>query len=324
MNGKPMIGASPAEEIMPAFTGTGRFSVARIGKTDTEREPGSAFITTGTVMLGLLGAGLLYVSFSAQFTYIFAAKHQHAASIIQALMLDVGMVIFAVLGLGLSRQGKPSRVERTLIMVCALLSAAMNYAASDTASPRSVVAYTAAPVFLAIVTDRVIAVVRRHVLGIDEASAWSTLGHALAGCARVLGVILLYGLRFVLAAPETATGLRRVVLTAAPLPEIPKPPAPAAVFLAPPDPDAPRCQVACGLAPDYYLCGNVLPCAQHPEPVAPTKKLAFLALYRAHQDYGKRDMASKVAAQLAPAAGLQPGTGRTYVYEELDRIAARA
>ena len=50
-----------------------------------EREPGSMFIGAGTIMLGLLAAGLLYVSFSAQFTYIFAAKHQNVASIIQAL-----------------------------------------------------------------------------------------------------------------------------------------------------------------------------------------------------------------------------------------------
>ena len=35
----------------------------------------------------------------------------------------------------------------------------MNYAAAD-ASPRSVIAYTAAPVFLAIVVNRVIAVIR--------------------------------------------------------------------------------------------------------------------------------------------------------------------
>jgi hypothetical protein len=362
---------------MATFPGVGRFSVAAIRKQVTDREPGSGFITAGSVMLSLLGAGLLYVSFSAQFTYIFAAKHQHAASIIQALMLDVGMVIFAVLGLGLSKQGKPSRAERTLIMVCALLSAAMNYAASDTASPRSVVAYTAAPVFLAIVTDRVIAVVRRHVLGIDEASAWSTLGHTLNGCARVLAVILLYGLRFALAAPETAKGLRRVVLNAAPLPEIPKPPAPAAVFLSPgPEdkrPGAPRCRVRyddesipcgnprpCPIHPRCevpahgvpgVLCDRTLPCPDHPvladddhrmrcqhgscpervpcpvhavpDPVAPTKKLAFLALYRAHQDYGDRKVASKVAAELAPAAGLQPGTARTYVYDEIDRMTAR-
>jgi len=360
MNNKMMIDTNVAEQMMAAgdFRGPGLFevnhadgsrSVTNVRRlAGADREPGSMFIGAGTIMLGLLGAGLLYVSFSAQFTYIFAAKHQNAASIIQALMLDVGMVIFAVLGLGLSRQGKPSRVERTLIMVCALLSAAMNYAASDTASPRSVVAYTAAPVFLAIVTDRVIAVVRRHVLGIDEASAWSVLGRALKGSARALGFILLYGLRFILAAPETAKGLRRVVLNAAPLPEIPKPAPPAAVFLSPDPIDAPRCNIR--FDDESIPCGNPLPCPIHPvladddhrmmcqhpgchyrlpcpdhplaEVVAPTKKLAFLALYRAHQDYGKREVASKVAAELAPAAGLQPGTGRTYVYDELDRIAA--
>jgi hypothetical protein len=347
-----MIDTNVTEQQMAAgdFRGPGLFevnhadgsrSVTNVRRlAGADREPGSMFIGAGTIMLGLLGAGLLYVSFSAQFTYIFAAKHQHAASIIQALMLDVGMVIFAVLGLGLSRQGKPSRVERTLIMVCALLSAAMNYAASDTASPRSVVAYTAAPVFLAIVTDRVIAVVRRHVLGIDEASAWSALGRVLKGCGRVLGFIVVYGLRFILAAPETATGLRRVVLNAAPLPGAPRSQAPAAVFLPPPDLAEPRCYLddSASLAhpvaqddDDHRMmcqhpgCHFRLPCPDHPVPevVAPTKKLAFLALYRAHKDWGKREVASKVAAELAPAAGLQPGTGRSYVYEELDRIAAR-
>jgi hypothetical protein len=279
MNGKPMIDTSPADQQMTTFPGAGRFSVAAIGKADKDREPGSAFITTGTVMLGLLGTGLLYVSFSAQCTYIFAAKHQHAASIIQALMLDVGMVIFAVLGLGLSRQGKPSRVERSLIMVCALLSAAMNYAASDTASPRSVVAYTAAPVFLAIVTDRVIAVVRRHVLGIDEASAWSALGRPLKASVRLLSLVVLYGLRFLLAAPSTASGLRRVVLSAAPLP---------------------------------------LPPVRVIEADPPTKKAALLALYRGHADYGDRAKVSQVATELAPRAELQPGTARSYLYAEID------
>ena len=49
-----------------------------------------------------------------------------------------------------------------------------------------------------------------------------------------------------------------------------------------------------------------------------TKKAVLLALYRAHPDYGDRSRASRVAAELAAPAGLQPGTARTYVYAELD------
>ena len=386
MKPKMMIDSNLAEQRMAAgdFRGPGLFevnhadgsrSVTNVRRlAGADREPGSMFIGAGTIMLGLLGAGLLYVSFSAQFTYIFAAKHQHAASIIQALMLDVGMVIFAVLGLGLSKQGKPSRVERTLIMVCALLSAAMNYAASDTASPRSVVAYTAAPVFLAIVTDRVIAVVRRHVLGIDEASAWASLGRALKGCARVLGFILLYGLRFILAAPETASGLRRVVLNTAPLPGLPA--VQALALPLPDDQDGPSqsdqddCyldrqggDVAFDAATDHFLykyrrhdeygdrsaaarvgaliaplcelrpgTGRVLAFEELDRrdeqqekggPVFGSKKDKLLHLYRQHAAYGDRELASRTAAELASLAELQPGTARTYVYGELDRIAAR-
>jgi Protein of unknown function (DUF2637) len=117
--------------------------------------------------------------------------------------------------LGLARAGKGARTERTLIMACSFGSAAMNYAAADTASPRSVVAYVAAPVFLAVVVDRVVAVIRRHVLGDDETSAWTALGRAVLAAVRLAGLVLLYALRFILAAPETAKGLRRMVLDAA-------------------------------------------------------------------------------------------------------------
>ena len=37
--------------------------------------------------------------------------------------------------------------------------------------------------------------------------------------------------------------------------------------------------------------------------------------------YGRREVASRVAGELAEAAGLQPGTARAYVYEELARLA---
>jgi len=50
-----------------------------------------------------------------------------------------------------------------------------------------------------------------------------------------------------------------------------------------------------------------------------TKKEAFLHAYRQHPDYGDRSVAAKVAAELAPAAQLQSGTARSYVYEELGR-----
>jgi hypothetical protein len=63
-----------------------------------------------------------------------------------------------------------------------------------------------------------------------------------------------------------------------------------------------------------------LPKPSAPDAVEPpcTKKAVFLALYRAHPHYGDRGTASRVAAELAPHAGLQAGTARTYLYAELD------
>jgi hypothetical protein len=245
------------------------------------RAPGSVLIAAAAWLLVGIGGAALYVSFTAQQRYVFAARHQNAASIIEALLLDLLMIVFTLLALGLSRAGKPSRTERTLILACAAASAYMNVSAADTASPRSVVAYAVAPVALAVVVDRVVAVIRRHVLGDDEASAWTALARALAVSARLAGIAALYSLRFALAAPSTAKGLRRAVLDAAPLPGLPLQEEPEAI-------DPP-----------------------------PTKKAALLALYRAHAEYGNRASASRVAAELAQQVDLSPGTARNYLYAEL-------
>jgi hypothetical protein len=178
-----------------------------------DRTPGSRVIAFATWLLVFLGAGLMYVSFAAQYQYIFAVKQVDAASAIEAAMLDAGMIILSALGIGLALAGKASKAERVLIMACAGLSAFMNYAAADTASWRSVVAYVAAPVFLAVIVDRVISVIRRHVLPLDAESAWVPLGRATIAAARLAALVLLYLLRFVLAPPSTGAGLRRVVLT---------------------------------------------------------------------------------------------------------------
>ena len=250
--------------------------------TGTRHTPGAALIAVAAWLLALTGGGALFVSFTAQYTYILAVRRQDAASVIEALLLDLLMIVVTLLALGLSRAGQSARAERALILVCAAASAWMNVSAADVASPRSVAAYAVAPIALAVVVDRVVAVIRRHVLADAEPSAWTTVGRVAAATARTAGLVLLYCLRFALAAPETAQGLRQMVLDAAPLPPLPQAPAPEA--------------------------------CQPPR----TKKAVLLALYRAHPHYGDRRQTSRVAAELAPQAGLQPGTARTYLYAELD------
>jgi Protein of unknown function (DUF2637) len=195
----------------------------------------ATWLRIATVLLGLLAAGLFVVSLAAQYRYVLSEKHQVVPSVIEAIGLDLGMTIFSLLALALAWAGQSARVERVLIIVCALGSAAMNYAAANDGSPRSVAAYVMPPVFLAVVVDRVVAVVRRHVLGDADRSAWAPAGRAA-----------LYMLRFLLAAPSTATGLRRQVLNMTPLPAVtdmaalPAAPTPGSAVITRPEPQYPQ------------------------------------------------------------------------------------
>ena len=274
-----------------------------------ERPPGSVLIAAATWLLAILDAGLLYVSFDAQYRYIFAVKNAKIPAMIEAAMLDAGMIILSALGIGLAMRGKPSKAERFLIMICSAASAGMNFAAANPACWRSVTAYTAAPVFLAIITDRVISVIRRHVLPGDTESAWAWLGHATIHAARFAALLALYLLRTVLAPKETATGLRRMVLDAAPVPGT------AQASTAPATNRTGEGEDRDGQADDET--GEA---ADQAAVEFATKKQAFLSRYRGHPQYGIREAAARVAAELAPLAGLQAGTGRTYIADELKRL----
>jgi hypothetical protein len=182
------------------------------------RRPGARLIWASTAGLAVLALATFYVSFRAQFTFMYAVKHQDLPALIEALIADVAMVICSLLALGMACAGQPAKVARLLVVLFAGLSAGMNYLAADVSSVRSVAVYVMPPVVFAACTDQTVAVIRRHGLGIAEDSAWTGLGRLVLAVARLAGIILLYGLRFILAPAETAKGLRRVVLNAAPLP----------------------------------------------------------------------------------------------------------
>jgi hypothetical protein len=199
----------------------------------------------------------------------------------------------------LSRAGKASRTERSLILACAIASAYMNVSDADTASPRSVVAYAVAPVALAVVVDRVVAVIRRHVMGVDEVSAWTALGRAVVAAVRLSGVILLYSLRFALAPPSTAAGLRRWVLVVTPLPEAQRPALPAGEVPA----IGPR------------------PVTEPPELAGASKRARLAWWYERDAAYGDRAAAAATAKRLAPVVGLGEGTARAYIGQILADLA---
>jgi hypothetical protein len=280
--------------------GPGLFEVARANGermvtnvrriAGAERTPGSRLVLAATILLGLLAAGLFVVTLNAQYKYVFTVKQQSIPSVIEAASLDLGMAIFTLLALGLAMAGQTARIERALIVACALGSAAQNYAAADVTSPRSVAAYVAPSLFLALVVDRVVAVVRRHVLGAAERSVWVTVGGAAALLAKGLGLVLLYLLRFFLAPPSTGAGLRRVVLNAAPLPTAPAiPAAEEARAIEPPEVTEP------------------------PELEGASKKARLAWWYRQDPDFGNRSAVAAAAKRLAPKVDLSEGTARAYL-----------
>ena len=319
-----------------------RRAPGRAGAPARAGEPGRGLVNAGMALLGLLDAGLLYVVYAAQYAFIFSQKHEHTAAQVQALALDAAMIIFSVLALGLARKGLGAPAERAAIVACAAASAFMNWTAADQASLRSVAVYVAAPILLALTTDRTISVVRRHVLGMkDDASPWARLGRALSR-------LVLYALRAVVDFKGTRRGVKAAILAAAPLPEA----EPAALA----EEDALgvlRAELAAGLERMRTCCGCRPGRVAGPPGVHhhrrgrrygraprltdrlgrlelaagasayPTKKAHLLALYRAHGDYGRREAAGRVAGELAGPAGLQAGTARAYIYEELSRLAGQ-
>jgi hypothetical protein len=302
--------AEPAAAAADSPRGPGLFEVVR-GSGErvitnvrriagAERTRGSRLVLAATILLGLLAAGLFIVTLNAQYKYIFAAKGQALPSVIEAASLDLGMAIFTLLALGLAMAGQSARIERALIVACAAGSAAQNYAAADVTSPRSVAAYVAPSLFLALVVDRTVAVMRRHVLGDTESSVWATVGRALAVVTRGLAVVLLYSLRFVLAPPSTGAGLRQVVLNATPLPA------------APARPELPAAEEVPAIDPP--------PVTEPPELEGASKKARLAWWYQQDPDYGNRAAVAAAAKRLCGRVSLSEGTARAYLGQICDDL----
>jgi hypothetical protein len=290
----------------------------------SDKTPGSWLVASATWLLIILDGGLFYVSFAAQFAFIYATKHNVSASLIEAATADAALMIVSLLGLGLARQGKSSKTVRALVVVFAGLSALMNFAAVSSGSLRVILVYVAPAIVIAVITDVVISTVRRIWLKADERSIWSAVG-------KVAGVVALYTLRLVLAPLSTPAGLRRYVLEIAPLPEAPvkatiappvidlQPVAPVAPIAAPVE-DKPRKPASHRKTVEAKAAPKAID-APKPE----SKKDRLLAMYRSHALYGDKEKAYTVAKELYADAGYaSDGTARKVIYDEIRRLEAQA
>jgi hypothetical protein len=281
-------------------------------------------LTAAAWLLLVLAAAQGYVSYRAQYTFINHAKHVGLPSNLEALGLDTGAVIFALLALSLARRGRQAAVERVLNVACAIGSLAMNLLAADLNSPRSITVWVMPSALYALASDRLIAVVRRWVLSsesgsdtADQASPW-----------QAIGGLALWLLRLALDLTGTVAGFRRWVLVTAPV-------APG-VRAELPSADHPlmfpgRDQSAPGDGQFHDLerpvAGPAIQQQARPSPGQPAgdapsdlvpgekKREALIRLYEQCGElrdprYGNRAKAAQLASEIAGRIGYHPGTAR--------------
>ena len=177
------------------------------------RVKGGGLLAAASCLLLLLAAAQGYVSFRAQYAFVDHAKHARMPSVLEALGLDTGAVIFALLALSLARRGRRGSVERVLNVACALGSLAMNLLAANLTSPRSVTVWVLPSALYALASDRLIAVVRRWVQASDPAAQTGPEGSAW----RAAGGLALWALRLIFDVRGTLAGFRHWVLAVAPV-----------------------------------------------------------------------------------------------------------
>jgi Protein of unknown function (DUF2637) len=221
--------------------------------------------------LCVLAAAGAAVSFTAQFRLVDAARHLPVIAALEALIPDAAALVFACLGIALALHGRHALRARALNLASVAASVFMNAIA---AAPgwRNLAIWAMPPVAYALASDTLIGVVRvRHRQLADDTPTPLTV---LGGLARWL-------LRLALAPASTLTGFRAWVLAECPVAPGRRAPAP-------------------GPAPA-------------PPPRKATKTARFLAM--AAERHGPLasvplDAVAAISADLAPKAGLHPGTAR--------------
>jgi hypothetical protein len=282
---------------------------------------GTWLLTVAACLLLLLAAAQGYVSFRAQYSFIDHAKHSRLPSTLEALGLDTGAIIFALLALSLARQGRRAAVERILNVACAIGSLTMNLLAANLNSPRSITVWVMPSALYALASDRLIAVVRRWVLSSEPSAESAGQGSPW----QALGGLALWLLRLVLDLPGTVIGFRRWVLVAAPVAPGLRAGLPLALLAgADEDHDSERTPAEPVVeepdAPGEESAADAVPSSE----LGPgeKKREALIRLYERCGEtgdprYGDRTKAAQMAGEIAGRIGYHPGTARRELAKHL-------
>src|ERR1022692_828355 len=173
------------------------------------------WLTASMAALGVLAGASAVVSYAAQYRIVLAAKAVVPVAALEAGIPDVAALIFASLGIALALHGRRAVRARLLNVGAVATSITMNVLAAGHGW-RGLAIWAMPPIAYALASDTAIGVVRAWVIARQKA-----LNEALADDETtpltILGGLLLWLLRLVLAPQSTLSGFRRWVLDECPV-----------------------------------------------------------------------------------------------------------
>jgi hypothetical protein len=183
-----------------------------------QKDRAGTWLKAAGVSLAGLAAAAATVSYFAQFTVIQHVKHDKIVSFVQAGIPDIGALVFACLGIALALHGKRAIRARFCNVGCVGLSIAMN-ALAAVMGWRPMFVWVMAPVLYAVASDTLIGVLRAYYIARQKA-LHQTLSSDDSTPLQVIGAVLLWILRLMMAPRDTLKGFRAWVLST---PTSPKP-----------------------------------------------------------------------------------------------------
>jgi hypothetical protein len=165
--------------------------------------------------LAVLAAAAALVSYQAQYQLVAGYKHAPLVAAVQAAIPDVAALVFASLGIALALHGRRAVRARALNVAAVGTSVAMNALA---AAPgwRALAVWVLPPVAYALASDTLIGVVRAWAIARQQ-QLGQRLAYDEATPLAIVGGLLLWWLRLVLAPVSTLAGFRRWVVTECPV-----------------------------------------------------------------------------------------------------------
>src|SRR5271166_6269021 len=278
----------PAAPPAASIRDTGQAAVTRRGWAGPGQDHSGRWLRNAAAGLCVLAAAAAAVSFTAQYRMVDATRHLAVIAALEAAIPDAAALVFACLGVALALHGRRAIRARTLNLAAVTASVFMNIIAAGPGW-RNLAIWAMPPIAYALASDTLIGVVRGWALARHQ-----HLGVALAGDAAtplsVLGGLILWLLRLIMAPASTLAGFRAWVLEECPVA---------------PGRHAPRPAPATRAHPGR---------GRRTDPGKATKTARFLDLVTERNGPLASiplDATARIASALAPQVDLNPGAART-------------